>query len=130
MDSSIISILVAVLIGGVITMAEKWINRPPSGRAAAQPKQPAQPLQAQPQAFAQAQAAPARAPKRAKPQCKPKAEATPAPRETLFTEGERVTADTPPLSDDIGQQPSKLPPMPGSDLRSAIIWGEILRRKF
>ena len=135
-DSSIISILVAVFVGFVITMAEKWINKSGSAdsttsqRPQARPQRPApQQVRREPQA-AQPSARPKQARKqRPKPQPQPQAQATPV--FDAAAEGQRVTTDAP-------AQPRRkaaaahghLPPMPGGNLRSAIIWSEILRRKF
>lgn len=133
-DSSIISILVAVFVGFVITMAEKWINKSGSAdsttsqRPQARPQRPAtQQVRREPQA-----AQPSTRPKQARkqrPKPQPQAQATPV--FDAAAEGQRVTTDAP-------AQPRRkaaaahghLPPMPGGNLRSAIIWSEILRRKF
>lgn len=137
-DSSIISILVAVFVGFVITMAEKWINKSGSAdsttsqRPQARPQRPApQQVRREPQA-----AQPATRPKQArkqrpKPEHQPQAQAQATPVFDAAAEGQRVTTDAP-------AQPRRkaaaahghLPPMPGGNLRSAIIWSEILRRKF
>ena len=135
-DSSIISILVAVFVGFVITMAEKWINKSGSAdsttsqRPQARPQRPApQQVRREPQA-----AQPATRPKQArkqrpKPQPQPQAQATPV--FDAAAEGQRVTTDAPahPRRKAAAAH-GHLPPMPGGNLRSAIIWSEILRRKF
>lgn len=53
----------------------------------------------------------------------------PLPKKTrpLPPEGERVTADAPPLK---GNPPARRPRVQASDLRRAVVWSEILRRKY
>ncbi|MDE6437740.1 MAG: hypothetical protein K2K69_09570 [Muribaculaceae bacterium] len=115
-------------------MAEKWINKSGSAdsttsqRPQARPQRPAtQQVRREPQA-----AQPSTRPKQARkqrPKPQPQAQATPV--FDAAAEGQRVTTDAP-------AQPRRkaaaahghLPPMPGGNLRSAIIWSEILRRKF
>lgn len=49
---------------------------------------------------------------------------------SLFLEGQRVTTDEPLPATKPRQTSPNIPPPPGGDLKNAIIWGEILRRKF
>ena len=61
------------------------------------------------------------------PKAAPEHAATISPT-ALPEEGVRVTADKPMAAPVV--QARRVPPVPGGDLRKAIIWSEILRRKF
>lgn len=133
-ESSSISIIVPIAVAIVIALIEKVSEKKRSAGTAARPRRPVASHEesshrseaARHAALARRRSA-ATAAEEAMAAMKPKPESAPFVP-VLPEEGARVTADRP------AEAPSRvrpsLPPVPGGDLRKAIIWSEILKRKF
>ncbi|MDE6526256.1 MAG: hypothetical protein K2L75_03290 [Muribaculaceae bacterium] len=121
MDTDFISAIVAVVIAVILGWAEK------AGKKAKLAK-------ARQAASVQAdkKRAPRPMPKPARRKEMPEA-ATAAPAASIVIgseEGGRVTADVPAVHVDAPAKSATLKPLDADGLRNAVIWGEILQRKF
>ena len=135
MESSSLSIIVPIAVGIIIFLFEKATekkNVSVSSHKAPQQRRPSvavshQADEAAHRAEAERHAALAR--RRAVAATKIKETPNPAHVvQPLSEEGVRVTVDRP--SAPAPRMRSAVPPVPGGDLRKAIIWSEILKRKF
>ena len=138
-DSDLLSTLIAIGVGALVFFSEKFSSKK---KGAKKPKAAVQrPVQdrgvaAAPYAFSNEAAAKSRSEARQRrrhadmpPAAAPTKSEAQAPVE-LPEEGRRVTSDEPmrPVSSDDDER--RMPGVPGGDLRSAIIWSEILKTKF
>ena len=138
MDSDLLSTLIAIGVGALVFFSEKFSSKK---KGAKKPKAAVQrPVQdrgvaAAPYAFSNEAAAKSRSEARQRRRhadmptaAAPTQSDAPVPV-ALPEEGQRVTSDEPmrPVSSDDDER--RMPGVPGGDLRSAIIWSEILKTK-
>lgn len=139
MDSDLLSTLIAIGVGALVFFSEKFSSKK---KGAKKPKAAVQrPVQdrsvaAAAYAFSNEAAAKSRSEARQRRRhadmptaAAPTKSDAPVPV-ALPEEGQRVTSDEPmrPVSSDDDER--RMPGVPGGDLRSAIIWSEILKTKF
>ncbi len=138
-DSDLLSTLIAIGVGALVFFSEKFSSKK---KGAKKPKAAVQrPVQdrsvaAAAYAFSNEEAAKSRSESRQRRrQAGMLAAAVPTKSDVpvpvaLPEEGQRVTSDEPmrPVSSEEDER--RMPGVPGGDLRSAIIWSEILKTKF
>lgn len=134
-DSDLVSTLIAIGVGVLVFVAEKLSSKKKNGteptkastRVGAVSRRVAQP---DPAAEARRQARARRRQVVQEPAASVRTAACAMPEAALPEEGVRVTTGGPAAGEETATTKNNVPTLPGGDLRTAIIWSEILKTKF